>query len=135
MDTDYGVPMEVDRIRARVSKVMETQAGSEEVQTWVSVFTVSDEASSAAGVHTLPATFGILPDDSDLNREIVIELEALANGSDRGSSLSPGQDWVRQRRSPAGSDSVVPRLCGRGLSHRGDLWLRWRTVLHRPLLH
>lgn len=83
MDTDYGVPMEVDRIRARVSKVMETQAGSEEVQTWVSVFTVSDEASSAAGAHTLPATFGILPYGSDLDREIVIELEALANGSDR----------------------------------------------------
>ena len=82
MDTDYGVPMEVDRIRARVSKVMETQAGSEEVQTWVSVFSVSDDVAAGPGAHTLPATFGILPDDSDLNREIVIELEALANGSD-----------------------------------------------------
>jgi hypothetical protein len=83
MDTDYAVPMEVDRIRARVSKVMDTDAGSEEVQTWVSVFSVSDDASGEPGVHGLPATFGILPDDSDLDREIVIELEALANGSDQ----------------------------------------------------
>ncbi len=83
MDTDYAVPMEVDRIRARVFKIMDTDAGSEEVQTWVSVFSVSDDASGEPGVHGLPATFGILPDDSDLNRQIVIELEALANGGDQ----------------------------------------------------
>jgi hypothetical protein len=83
MDTDYSVRNEVDRIRARVSKVMETDGGSEEVQTWLSVFSLSDDPPSEPGTHGLPATFGILADDSDLDREIVIELEALASGSDQ----------------------------------------------------
>ena len=83
MDTDYSVPNEVDRIRARVSKVMETDAGSEEVQTWLGVFSLSNDPASEPGTYGLPATFGILADDSDLDREIVIELEALASGSDQ----------------------------------------------------
>ncbi len=84
MDTDYVVPTEVNRIRARVSKMMTASSGSEEeVQTWVNVFSVSDEAPTEPGVHALPATFGILPDDSDLDREIVIEIEALASSSDQ----------------------------------------------------
>ncbi len=82
MDTDYSVPAEVDRIRARVAKVMDTGAGPEEVETWSSVFSVSGGTSTESGVYGLPATFGVLAADADLDREIVIELEALAPSGD-----------------------------------------------------
>jgi hypothetical protein len=82
MDTDYDVPAEVDRIRARVSKVLETEAGAEEVETWSRVFSVDGDPTDA-GQYALPATFAILPAAGDLDREIVIELEALANGSNQ----------------------------------------------------
>lgn len=81
MDTDYLVTGEVDRIQARVSKIVPMGSSSEEVETWNNLF---DLSSDAPGMESgLPATFGILPGDSDLEREIVIELEALATGSDR----------------------------------------------------
>lgn len=76
MDTDYAVPGEVDRIRARVSKIVEKDAGPEEVETWRNEFSVSEDAAVALG---LPATFGILPGGDDLDKEIVIELEALSS--------------------------------------------------------
>ena len=82
MDTDYEAPAEVDRIRARVSKVLETEAGAEEVETWSRVFPVSNDDPTEAGQYALPATFGILPGSGDLDREIIIELEALGRGSD-----------------------------------------------------
>jgi hypothetical protein len=82
MDTDYSVPAEVDRLRARISKVVETDAGEEEIQTWLRVFPVSNEATRESEAYALPATFGVLPDESDLEREIVIELEALASGNE-----------------------------------------------------
>ena len=82
MDTDYSVPAEVDRIRARVAKVMDVGAGPEEVQTWSSVFSVSEGVSTSPGVYGLPATFAVLADDADLDREIVVELEALAPGGE-----------------------------------------------------
>ncbi|KPK14574.1 MAG: hypothetical protein AMJ62_12755 [Myxococcales bacterium SG8_38] len=82
MDTDYEVPAEVDRIRARVAKRVETDAGTEEVETWVRVFPVSNETTAASGAYRLPATFAILPQDADLDREIVVELEALGVGGD-----------------------------------------------------
>ncbi len=80
MNTDYAVPAEVDRVRARVSKIVQTGAGQEEVETWLRVFPVSNGTQAEAGVFELPATFGILPEASDVDREIVIELEALASG-------------------------------------------------------
>lgn len=83
MDTDYEVPAEVDQIRARVSKIVPAGDGAEQVETWLNVFSVSDGTASDSGVHALPATFGILRSGSDLDREIVIELEALDSGSGR----------------------------------------------------
>jgi len=83
MDTDYAAPADVDRIRARVLKVVETERGPEERQTWVREFPVTTEADVTPGAYALPATFGILPNQGDLDREIVIELEALANASDQ----------------------------------------------------
>lgn len=82
MDTDYAVPGEVDRIRARVAKVMEAGATEGEVQTWLRVFSVSNGAAPATEAVELPATFGIIPAGEDLDREIVVELEALASNSD-----------------------------------------------------
>ena len=83
MDTDYAVPTEANRIRARVLKVMEGSSGPEERETWVNVFSLTDDASVERSAHSLPATFGILPSDGDLEREIVIELEALASAGDQ----------------------------------------------------
>ncbi len=83
MDTDYGVPGEVDRIQARVSKMMDSGAGLEEVETWRSTFHVSDDALGQPGLYQLPATFSVLPGESDLGKEIVIELEALGSGTDQ----------------------------------------------------
>lgn len=83
MDTDYAVPAEVDRIRARVAKRIETDAGTEEVETWARVFPVSNETTAASGTYGLPATFAILPQSADLDREIIIELEALGVGGER----------------------------------------------------
>ena len=80
MDTDYAVPAEVDRIRGRVAKQVETDAGTEEVETWVRVFPVSNETRS--GTYRLPATFAVLPQDADLDREIIVEVEALGVGDD-----------------------------------------------------
>jgi hypothetical protein len=81
MDTDYAVPTEVDRIRARVSKVLETDSGSEETETWRDEFAVVKNSPGEPGVYRLPATFGVLAkDDADLDREIIIELEALTAG-------------------------------------------------------
>jgi hypothetical protein len=82
MDSDYAMPGEVDRIRASVSKVMGGGPNATEVQTWVGEFSVSNEQPSEPGVHRLPATFGVLADDADIDREIVIELDALAAGGD-----------------------------------------------------
>ena len=57
---------------------METETGPEEVETWNNVFSVAKDEPSEAGVEPLPATFAVLAGDADLDREIVIELEALA---------------------------------------------------------
>jgi hypothetical protein len=73
MDTDYGVPTEIDRIRMRVLKMSED--GSEEVETWRKDFLLADGDSATSGRYTLPASFGVVPDESDLDREIVIEAE------------------------------------------------------------
>jgi hypothetical protein len=81
MDTDYPVPSEVDRIRARVGKIVETQSGLEERETWVRVFAVSNDEPAPANTVPLPSTFAVVPDDADLDKEIVVELEALAAGS------------------------------------------------------
>ena len=82
MDTDYAVPSEVDRIRARVFKLVEDGTAQKEVETWNSVFALAEENGPASNVYTLPATFGILAAEGDVDREIVIELEALAPLSD-----------------------------------------------------
>ena len=82
MDTDYAMPAEVDRIRARVAKVVKVDAGEKEVQTWLRVFTLSTDTAADPTAIELPATFSIIPTDEDLDREIVIELEALASGRD-----------------------------------------------------
>ncbi|MGB9341476.1 MAG: hypothetical protein WCB63_19705, partial [Polyangiales bacterium] len=81
MDTDYAVPAEVDRILARVSKMTETDEGPKELETWRKEFPVSKDGPVAAGAYRLPASFGILPTGADLDKEIVIELEALASGT------------------------------------------------------
>ena len=78
MDTDYEVPAEVDRIRARVSKLVDTDSGSTEVSTWLKDFWLTDSDSDEPGTYRLPASFGIVPEDADLGREIIIELEAFA---------------------------------------------------------
>ena len=82
MDTDYAVPAEVSRIRARVSKMVGEGAAAEEVETWSDLFSLSGDAVSAPGTYALPATFGVLAADGDIDREIIVELEALASGSD-----------------------------------------------------
>ena len=83
MDTDYAVPTEVDRVRARVAKIVETDGGVEEVETWVRVFPLSSDEPAEANTYHLPATFAVLPSASDIDREVVIELEAIAtNGNE-----------------------------------------------------
>ncbi|MBT8451128.1 MAG: hypothetical protein KJO40_04065, partial [Deltaproteobacteria bacterium] len=83
METDYGVPDEVDRIEASVSKMIDTGSGLEEVETWRSTFALSDDASSQPGLYRLPATFSVLPAEADVGREIVIRLAALGIGTDQ----------------------------------------------------
>jgi hypothetical protein len=83
MDTDYSVPAEVDRVRARVAKVIDTDADEQEVETWLRIFPVSDNEARDIGAYELPATFAVLPADADLEREITVELQALASGSDQ----------------------------------------------------
>jgi hypothetical protein len=83
MDTDYAVPGEVDRIRARVSKMVPTEGGSAEVETWAHVFSVSDGANNQPDTHDLPATFSVLPGGAASDLEVVIELDALAAGDGR----------------------------------------------------
>jgi hypothetical protein len=77
MDTDYLVPTEVDRIRARVAKPVDGR----EVTTWERTFDVGD-VEGQADVYTLPATFSVVPDGADVDGEIIVELFALAAGSD-----------------------------------------------------
>ncbi|MDH3656018.1 MAG: hypothetical protein OEN21_17275 [Myxococcales bacterium] len=81
MDTDYAVPAEVDRIQARVSKMVDDPQDGAEVETWSDLFWLANGANVEPGTHGLPATFGILPAGSGPDDEIVIELEALAAGS------------------------------------------------------
>lgn len=83
MDTDYAVPSEVDRIRARVSKVVDDGTTTNEVETWSKEFALSSGAASGEEVYGLPSTFGVLPADGDVDREIVVELEALDAQSGR----------------------------------------------------
>jgi len=83
METDYRVPDEVDRIEASVSKMVDAGAGLEEVETWRSTFALSDEANGQPGLYRLPATFSVLPGESDFGKEIVIQLEALGIGTDQ----------------------------------------------------
>ena len=83
MDTDYSVPAEVDRIRARVGKVVESESGAQEQETWVRVFPVSNDAAAGPEAHALPATFAVVAADSDIDREIIVQLEALGTGTDR----------------------------------------------------
>ncbi len=78
VDTDYAVPAEVDRIRAHVAKIVDTEGSVEEVETWVREFPVSNDEPADANSYRLPATFAVLPSASDIDREIVIELEAIA---------------------------------------------------------
>ena len=83
MDTDYPVPAEVDRIDARVFRVTGTERDAGEAQTWSQVFSVSNEAPTPDGSFPLPSTFGVLPPSGDPARaEVVIELRALATGSE-----------------------------------------------------
>ncbi len=83
MDTDYAAPGEVDRIRARVSKISETDEGPQERETWLQEFLVTSQDGGTRNTYALPATFGILPGDGDLEGDIVVELEALATASER----------------------------------------------------
>ena len=83
MDTDYLLPTEVDRVRARIAKMVETDGGLDEVQTWERMFSVSNQEPAPPGAHALPATFVVLPEDADVDGEIVVELEALAAGTDQ----------------------------------------------------
>jgi len=80
MDTDYQVPTEVDRLRARVSKVMGTGATQEEVETWRNEFALAPAQGGEPGRLVLPASFGVLPADGDIDRVIIVELEALEPG-------------------------------------------------------
>lgn len=82
MDTDYGIPQEVDRVQARVAKIVDGDQGDTEVETWTHTFAVSNAASPDPGTVALPATFSILPGGDAPEREIIIELEALSAGSD-----------------------------------------------------
>ncbi len=75
MDTDYQVPSEVDRIRARVLKVSED--GLTEKETWSEEFPLVAGDAPASGLYSLPASFSVVPDKADLNREIVVEARAL----------------------------------------------------------
>ena len=123
MDTDYEVPSEVDRIHAHVSKIVDKEGGgSEEVPTWENIFNVSNEMPSEPGAYALPATFGILPDGSDIDREIVIELEALAPGNDEPlvsrrvkTGFVPGEARLVEillYRACAGVQCPVGQTCG-----------------------
>ncbi|MBT8469885.1 MAG: hypothetical protein KJN97_14170 [Deltaproteobacteria bacterium] len=83
MDTDYRVPDEVDRVRARVAKMVQTESGPKELPTWVRVFALAGEEPPPPGAYVLPATFAVLPAGSDVGGEVVVELEALARGSEQ----------------------------------------------------
>lgn len=81
MDTDYAVPNEVDRLRARVAKRVDTGDGLEEVETWTRTFRV-DATERGQDVFTLPATFAVRPAEDDIDGEVIVELEALAAATD-----------------------------------------------------
>lgn len=74
MDTDYETPTEVDRIRARVFKVSED--GTEEVETWSREFMLASEDAPGPGTFALPASFSVVADEADVNRQLVVELDA-----------------------------------------------------------
>jgi hypothetical protein len=75
MDTDYDVPVEVDRVQARVYKVSED--GTEEVQTWSREFMLTAEESEASTSVELPASFSVVPVASDIDRQVVVELDGM----------------------------------------------------------
>ena len=122
MDTDYVVPAEVDRIRARVAKVVESEAGTEERETWARVFAVSNDAAVEPDAHALPATFAVVPADPDIDRDIVVQLEALGTGSDEvlvtrrvKTGFIPGQSRLVRMllyRACAESSCVDGESCG-----------------------
>ena len=80
MDTDYLVPTDVDRIQARVLKVSEDGVG--ETETWSQVFLLSGGEEPGPGLYSLPASFGVVPADGDMDRGIVIEVDALLGSAD-----------------------------------------------------
>lgn len=79
MDTDYLVPREADRLRARVA----TTRGEELVETWTRVFNLAEDGVHGSTGLELPATFGVLPDSSDFESTVVIDLEALEASTGR----------------------------------------------------
>jgi len=92
MDTDYVVPSEVDRIRARVTR------GDSSGDAWTRVFELSSSGDEEGGSIALPASFGVLPGAMGLDPPIHIELAALEPGTDRvlverrvQTSFIPGQ--------------------------------------------
>ena len=80
MDTDYLVPTDVDRIQARILKVSDDGVG--ETETWSQVFLLSSEEEPGPGLYSLPASFGVVPAEGDMDRGIVIEVEALLGSAD-----------------------------------------------------
>jgi len=81
MDTDYAVPDEVDRIRARVTR--EVFPGEPVSEPWVRMFDLATEGTAGGSETTLPATFGVLPGAVGRDPLVVIELQAIAAGSNR----------------------------------------------------
>ncbi|MEM7434216.1 MAG: hypothetical protein AAF436_03620 [Myxococcota bacterium] len=77
MDTDYGVPGEVDSIRARVTR------GDDSGNAWTRVFELMPSAENNAEPVSLPASFGIIPGDAGLEPSINIEVAALERGTNR----------------------------------------------------
>ena len=135
MDTDYAAPADVDRIRARVLKVVETERSPEERQTWVREFPVTTEPEVTPSAYALPATFGVLPNDGDIDREIVIELEALENASDQVSRITACENRLRAERDSPDPYAPLSGLRDAELLGRRDLWLRRSGFLQRALLH
>lgn len=118
MDTDYDVPTEVDRIRARVLKVSED--GTDEVETWNQEFPVTAGNTSETGMFALPASFSVVPEGADIDREVVVELDAaiedlvLVTRRAR-TSFVPGEFRVLRMflyRACAEADCVEGTSCG-----------------------
>lgn len=81
MDTDYLVPDEVDRLRARISKTVDTGDGTDEVETWNRTFPVDSDGVDQ-DAFALPATFAVVPAEGDIDSEVIVELTALEAGTD-----------------------------------------------------